>query len=441
MKKTTEKCLAFRSYTLIEVLTVITILIILASMLFPAMGRIRESARRMNCVNKAKDQAQAMVDFTQRNGGRVPFARGGFGAIGGLKTVFNWQGETYSLNSLDWDLLICANGMGMPLDYLNAGEQYKNPDFAWGWEVKGDNVLPGDNWEMTYNPEQYSDGGSGNAEKEDEKDSLPPGYMGTDRSSPLESPGYYYQTHNIVFWRCFCDNTLPSPYIAKNFNMLYPAFQNSKQKEHDSWPLDEVIITKSGTYQANLNFGVEKDATEKCAVQVLVTTAAAGTTSTGTAKAKKMQSIPRMMMNISQIPTPSKRCFTAEMGESSVDQEDDSLGMLRFPVRGTPLTTWRNAMPGYGAAGQGKENYEIIGNDYDPGAITDIDPESFKDMQDEQIKQGRHAGYVIHTFFDGHVESLTAEAVGRRQLPIGAKPEKDLKGPYGNVLEAAEDGE
>lgn len=63
----------FSAFTLIELLVVISILAVLAAILFPVFGRARENARRSSCLSNQKQLGLGFLQYQSDNDGAFPF--------------------------------------------------------------------------------------------------------------------------------------------------------------------------------------------------------------------------------------------------------------------------------------------------------------------------------------------------------------------------------
>lgn len=61
-----------RAFTLIELLVVVSILALLAAILFPVFGRARENARRSNCLSNTRQISLGILQYTQDNDEFLP---------------------------------------------------------------------------------------------------------------------------------------------------------------------------------------------------------------------------------------------------------------------------------------------------------------------------------------------------------------------------------
>jgi prepilin-type N-terminal cleavage/methylation domain-containing protein/prepilin-type processing-associated H-X9-DG protein len=108
-----------QKFTLIELLVVIAIIAILASMLLPALNKARETAKRIKCVGKIKQIAQAATLYSMEYDGYGPSGdflpnslfvsstRGGIGKQLGVPTRMLYNNSDYGITPA---IALCDNG-------------------------------------------------------------------------------------------------------------------------------------------------------------------------------------------------------------------------------------------------------------------------------------------------------------------------------------------
>jgi prepilin-type N-terminal cleavage/methylation domain-containing protein/prepilin-type processing-associated H-X9-DG protein len=86
-------------FTLVELLVVIAVIAVLASLLLPALNRAKAKAESIFCLNNTKQLGIAWEIYADEHNGLLAYNLGGSGARGiATDTLLNWVG-----NTMDWN--------------------------------------------------------------------------------------------------------------------------------------------------------------------------------------------------------------------------------------------------------------------------------------------------------------------------------------------------
>lgn len=117
MKNKSEKKYIIAEFTLIELLIVISIITILAGLLLPALKSAREKVLQIECQNKVKQMASAVIMYTVDFDGYGPAGGGIANGLflrdgdGGIAAYLNVKGEYLrASNTIVPPVAICSKG-------------------------------------------------------------------------------------------------------------------------------------------------------------------------------------------------------------------------------------------------------------------------------------------------------------------------------------------
>jgi prepilin-type N-terminal cleavage/methylation domain-containing protein/prepilin-type processing-associated H-X9-DG protein len=96
-----------RAFTLIELLVVIAIIAILAAMLLPVLGRAKETAKRIGCLNNIRQLSLAAQLYVDDNHGAYPPRYGG-------TTTSRWPDKMYDNYGKNLKVLLCLSETTTP---------------------------------------------------------------------------------------------------------------------------------------------------------------------------------------------------------------------------------------------------------------------------------------------------------------------------------------
>jgi prepilin-type processing-associated H-X9-DG protein/prepilin-type N-terminal cleavage/methylation domain-containing protein len=126
-----------KEFTLVELLVVIAVIAILASMLLPALNKARNTAKKMKCVNNVKQIVMAALNYAVDFKGWVPYGEGSSNylfnsstAKGGLANYLDIPAKYYDWGKVAPQISMCPMGGNDGTHSLTRNNAY--PNFSYG---------------------------------------------------------------------------------------------------------------------------------------------------------------------------------------------------------------------------------------------------------------------------------------------------------------------
>ncbi len=124
------------AFTLIELLTVIAIIGILAAILIPVVGKVRDSARASNCISNLRQTGFMVLHMIEDNDGSLVSQRGG-GGVGLMWTqLLSSQGY---LNSVEERQILYCPSVD---NFANVSDANPFDSGPWHWKTYGLFMIP-----------------------------------------------------------------------------------------------------------------------------------------------------------------------------------------------------------------------------------------------------------------------------------------------------------